>query len=272
MQADAGHPGSPTEAPQPPPSAGSAPVVVLIDPQLGENIGAAARAMLNCGLDRLRLVRPRDGWPSDSARASASGADRVIDGVTLFDDTAAAIADCARVFATTARPRGLVKPVMTPREAAAELRGLAAAGVPAAVLFGPERSGLTTEDVALADTVITAPLNPAFSSLNLAQAVLLVAWEWGQVPEPDAPGAEQEPPADKARLMGLFRHLEDELDAAEFFKSAEKRPSMVRAIRAVLHRAAPTEQEVRTLHGIVTALSGRRLGGAPRRRNGAENS
>ena len=103
MQADAGHPGSPTEAPQPPPSAGSAPVVVLIDPQLGENIGAAARAMLNCGLDRLRLVRPRDGWPSDSARASASGADRVIDGVTLFDDTAAAIADCARVFATTAR-------------------------------------------------------------------------------------------------------------------------------------------------------------------------
>ena len=242
------------------------PVFVLIEPQMGENIGASARAMLNCGLDALRLVRPRDGWPNPAARANAAGADVVIDGVRLFKDTAGAIGDAARVFATTARPRGLVKPVLTPREAARQMRALEAAGVACAVLFGPERSGLTTDDVALADTVITAPLNPAFSSLNLAQAVLMVAWELSQVDAPTAPGAEREPPADKASLMRLFSHLEAELDAADFFKTPEVRPGMVRAIRSLLHRAEPTEQEVRTLHGIVTALSGRRLGGAPRSR------
>ena len=247
------------------------PAVILVEPQMGENIGAAARAMLNCGLVDLRLVRPRDGWPSDAARANAAGADSVIDGVRVFATTEEAIARQARVFATTARPRDMIKPVMSPREAAAEIRALEAAGTPCAVLFGPERSGLTNDDVALADTIITAALNPAFSSLNLAQAVLLVAWEWSQVPAPEPPMAAQEPPADKADLLRLFQHLEDELDTAHFFKVAEKRPTMVRAIRAVLHRAAPTAQEVRTLHGIVTALSGRRLGGAPRWRDDTDD-
>lgn len=246
---------------------GAGPAIVLVRPQLGENIGAAARAMLNFGLAEMRLVGPRDCWPSAAARANASGADTVIDGAVLYDDTEAAVADCARVYATTARPRYMIKPVMTPRQAAAAIRGQIAAGVKVAILFGGERAGLDNDDVARADTIITAPLNPAFSSLNLAQAVLLVASEWWQAgPPPPTPGVEQAPPAAKERLFTLFRHLEQELEAAGFFVVPEKKAGMVRTIRNLIARAQPTDQEVGVLHGIVTALSGRRLGGAERRR------
>ncbi|MCG8543575.1 MAG: RNA methyltransferase [Alphaproteobacteria bacterium] len=234
------------------------PVVVLVAPQLGENIGFAARAMLNCGLTRLRLVRPRDGWPNEKARAAAAGADAVVDGVQVFDTTVAAIADLARVFAATARPRDMIKPVMTPRHAAAELRAEMANGVPCGLLFGPERSGLENDDVALADTVIQVPLNPAFSSLSLPQAVLLAAYEWFQA-EDDTPGETltmgRTEPATKADLVNLFERLEAALDDAGFLHVAEKRPGMVRNIRNIFQRARLTEQEVRTLHGIVSALA-----------------
>ena len=240
------------------------PAIILVAPQLGENIGTAARAMLNCGLTEMRLVAPRDGWPSDKARSAASGADRVIDGARVFDRLEEAIADYTIVYATTVRPRGMIKPVVTPRLAAAEMRTLIPAGNRVAVLFGPERMGLTNDDVSLADTIITAPLNPAFGSLNLAQAVLLVGYEWFQAgdatPPRDLPYGPSLP-AERGELLRLFTHLEQELDAGGFFRTEDKRPSMIRNIRALVERAAPSDQEVRTLHGIITALSGRRLGG-----------
>ncbi len=248
------------------------PAIILIEPQLGENIGSTARAMLNCGLTDLRLVSPRDGWPNPAAVPNAAGADAVLEGARVFDSTASAIADLSRVYATTARPRDLIKPVATARAAAAEMRGAMAAGQPCGVLFGPERSGMTNDDVALADTVITIPLNPAFSSLNLAQAVLLVAYEWTAASDTTTPpreiayGATHR--ADSAAMLRFFEHLEQELDAAGFFRVRDKRPGMIRNLRSLFHRTEPSEAEVRTLHGIVTALSGRRLGGRPRRRSG----
>src|SRR5215472_9921470 len=154
------------------------PAIILVEPQLGENIGTAARAMLNCGLDDLRLVRPRDGWPNDKAITAASGADRVLDKARLYPDVPVAIADLRHVYASTARDRYMVKREVTPRLAAEEMRGFLAAGEPCGILFGPERTGLVNDDIALADTVVTVPLNPAFSSLNLAQAVLIVGYEW----------------------------------------------------------------------------------------------
>src|SRR5258706_11023835 len=161
-------------------AASGGPAIILVEPQLGENIGTAARAMLNCGLGRLRLVRPRDGWPSERAVAAASGADSVLSAAMLFQSTEAAIADLEQVYATTARPREMIKPVMTPRRAAPEMRAGLAAGRPVGILFGPERTGLLNDDLALADTLITVPLNPAYSSLNLAQAVLLSPYEMAQ--------------------------------------------------------------------------------------------
>jgi tRNA/rRNA methyltransferase len=159
---------------------GAGPAIILVEPQLGENIGTAARAMLNCGLVDLRLVRPRDGWPNRKAVAAASGADAVIENVRLFDSTAEAVADLSRVYATTARHRGQIKPVVTPRQAATEMRAALGRGEKTGVLFGPERTGLHNDDIPLADTVLQVPLNPAFSSLNLAQAVLLIGYEWFQ--------------------------------------------------------------------------------------------
>lgn len=249
------------------------PAIVLIDPQLGENIGTAARAMLNCGLTDLRLVRPRDGWPNAHAQRAASGADAVLDSARLHDRTEDAIADLARVYATTARSRDMTKPVVTPRQAAAEMRGLIPAGGRCGVLFGRERTGLENDDIALADAILTVPLNPAFTSLNLAQAVLLIGYEWftaaDATPARRRTGEGQEL-ATKEQLVNLFEHLEQELDAADFFRVAEKRPSMVRSIRNLFQRTEPTAQEVRTLHGIVTALTGRHKGGRPRRRGTAE--
>lgn len=236
------------------------PAVILVRPQLGENIGAVARAMLNCGLTDLRLVAPRDGWPNERALSSASGADYLIENARLFTTTAAAISDLNYVMATTARPRDMVTPVFTPETAVAQIFPL---GGKAGLLYGCEKSGLDNEDITLADAIITVPLNPEFSSLNLAQAVLLTAYEWfklalresdGIVPVPDNI-VEQ---ATKENLLNLFDHLEDELDQSGFFKTQEVRPVVVQNLRAMLQKTALTPQEVRTFHGMIVALTGRK--------------
>jgi tRNA/rRNA methyltransferase len=237
------------------------PAIVLVDPQLGENIGAAARAMLNCGLTDLRLVRPRDGWPNEKATASASGATVVIEGARVFERVEDAISDLTYVLATTARLRDQVKRILAPRAAAEEMRARHDAGLRPGVMFGPERTGLLNEDVALADAVLQVPLNPAFCSLNLAQAVLLVGYEWfqtGELPADRTMHLGQSRPATKAELHNLFERLEAELDEGGFYITQDKRPTMVRNVRNLFERAEMTEQEVRTFHGIVAALTGRR--------------
>src|SRR6201993_886335 len=238
------------------------PAVILVEPQLGENIGAAARAMMNWGLDDLRLVRPRDGWPSDKAIAAASGADALLAKARLYPDIPAAIADLAHVYAATARDRGMVRREVTPRHAAVEMRAWFAAGEPCGVLIGPERTGLLNDDVALADTVLTVPLNPAFSSLNLAQAVLIVGYEWftsGSVARPEILRRGGSRPAIKEELLNFFDHLEEELEKNGFLRNREARPHMVRNLRSLFQRAQCTEQELRTLHGVVTAFAGPRV-------------
>jgi tRNA/rRNA methyltransferase len=237
------------------------PVVILVEPQLGENIGTAARAMANCGLDDLRLVRPRDGWPNDRAVAAASGADRVLDKARLFPNVAAAIGDLAHVYASTARDRYMVKRELTPRRAAAEMRGFVDAGEACGILFGPERTGLVNDHIALADTVLTVPLNPAFSSLNLAQAVLIVGYEWFTAltePPPETLHTGHSRPAGKAELIRFFEHFEEALDQSGFLRHPDKRPGMTRNLRNLFQRAQCTEQELRTLHGIITAFMGPR--------------
>jgi tRNA/rRNA methyltransferase len=240
------------------------PAIVLVEPQLGENIGAAARAMLNGGLTDLRLVRPREPWPNAKARAAASGADLVIDGARVFDGTVEAVADLHTLYASTARPRDMVKPVVTPRAAVARMRKSCSDGAGCGVLFGPERTGLSNEDLVLAQTVISVPLNPRARSLNLAHAVLLVSYEWFQSAgsQPPTPAAFDRGarPATSFELQGFLVHLEEQLEAAGFLRPPEKRPIMVRNLRNIFTRAGLTEQEVRTLHGVVTALSGRRKG------------
>ncbi len=237
--------------------AGHGPAIILVRPQLGENIGAAARAMLNCGLTDLRLVRPRDGWPNPQAVRAASGADIVIENARIHERSEDAVAGLQRVFATTARPRDMVKTVMTPDDAAAEMRRAEADGQRYGVLFGAERTGLENDDVALADTVIEAPLNPAYKSLNLAQAVLLVAWSWFRLGDATL-GSRVElgatRPATKEELLNFFARLEAALDECGFLFPPEKRPSMVRNIRNMFQRMQPTEQDLRTLHGIVAGL------------------
>jgi tRNA/rRNA methyltransferase len=237
------------------------PAVILVEPQLGENIGTAARAMMNCALDDLRLVRPRDGWPSPKAVAAASGADRVLERARLYPNVEAAIADLVHVYAATARDRGFVRREVTPRRAAAEMRADLAAGEACGVVFGPERTGLFNDDVALADTVLTIPLNPGFSSLNLAQAVLIVGYEWyasaaAMPPETLRRGGSRA--ATKDELLNFFAHLEEELVKNGFLRHPESRPSMVRNLRSLFQRAQCTEQELRTLHGVVTAFAGPR--------------
>ena len=236
------------------------PAVILVAPQLGENIGTAARAMLNFGLTDLRIVRPRDGWPNEAAWAAASGADRVLDDAKLYDSVGAAIADLNHVYATTARPRDMVKPIFTPETAAARMREAFAGGGRAGLLFGPERTGLENDDLALADALMMVPVNPAFASLNLAQCVLLMSWEWhkaGDTTEAERIEYQQTRPANKEELLGFFEHLEGELDRFGFLKPPEKRPSMVRNLRNMFQRAGLTEQEVRTLRGVVAALTRR---------------
>ena len=238
------------------------PSVILVRPQLGQNIGAVARAMLNFGLTDLRIVAPRDGWPNSDAIAMASRADQVLTAARLFDRTEQAIADLDRVYAATARRRDMVKPVMTPRRAAVEMHALAAERRAFGVLFGPERAGLDNDEVVLADAVLAVPANPGFASLNLAQAALLVGYEWFQAADPAPAGAtplDQGRPASKGDMERLFEHLEAELEAGGYFrKIATKRPSMIRNIRNIFQRAELLEQDVRTLRGVIRALTGRR--------------
>lgn len=241
------------------------PIIVLVDPQLGENIGMVARAMMNCGLQHMRLVRPRDGWPNPAAVSAAAGADAILDAAQLYDTTAEAVADITRLYASSARHRDLAKPQVTPRQAAEEMRQYETGGECIGVLFGPERSGLVNDDIALADTVLTVPLNPAFASLNLAQAVLLIGYEWFQAADETAPrhmmtGSSVH--ASKGEFVNFFGRLEGLLDETGFLVPPEKRPGMVRNLRNMFQRMEPTEQDLRTLHGIVSALTkGKRGGG-----------
>jgi len=240
------------------------PAIILVEPQLGENIGTAARAMLNCGLDDLRLVCPRDGWPNDKAVSAASGADRVLETARLYPTVEAAIGDLQHVYATTARDRYMVKRELNPRRAAEEMRGVAAAGEAAGILFGPERTGLVNDHIALADAVVTVPLNPAFSSLNLAQAVLIVGYEWFTAKvaaNPEKLHTGHSRLADKAELLRFFEHFEEALLLSGFLRQPDKRPGMTRNLRNLFQRAQCTEQELRTLHGVITAF----LGPRPRR-------
>jgi tRNA/rRNA methyltransferase len=235
-----------------PVSGGALPVFILVRPQLAE----------------LRLVEPRDGWPNEKARIAASGANFVVDGAQAFATLAEAVADLSWVAATSARQRDLAKPVLTPEQAVSEMQRRMADGQRCGILFGPERNGLETEEVANADALVMAPVNPNFASLNLAQAVLLVGYEWmklsgagtlGRVTtyeEPVEPGLRTRgsPPASKRDVLGFFEHLEAELEAKDYFKSPEKRPSMVQNMRTMFTRMGATEQEIRTLRGIVKAL------------------
>lgn len=236
------------------------PAIVLVRPQLGENIGTAARAMANFGLSDLRLVAPRDGWPSDYAIKAASGADWVLDGARVYDTTAEAIADLSLVYATTARARDMIMDVVGPQQAAETLAAKPDRGAGCGILYGGERAGLDNNDIALCDAILTYPVNPAFASLNLAQAVLLMAYEWqravGTASTRHAP-TEHDEPASKAEMSGLFEHLEVELDRANFLKPPEKRPTMVRNLRNLFNRARLTPQEVRSLRGVIVALTGR---------------
>ena len=239
--------------------AGAAPIFVLVAPQMGENIGAAARAMLNFGVTGLRLVNPRDGWPNPKAAAMASGASAVIDGAKVYETLDEALADCTYVVATTARRRELSLPVLAPADAAAALAEKVENGERCAVLFGGERNGLSTDDVARADAILSIPVNPAFASINLAQAALIVAYEWaragGAVETPAGDRLAEERPASRDDVARLFDHLEHELDAAGYFFPPEMRETMARNIRVALTRAQFTEGEVRTLRGVVKALS-----------------
>ena len=242
-----------------------APIVVLVEPQLGENIGAAARAMANFGISRLRLVKPLQGWPNEKARVMASGADRVLDGASLHETLADAIADCSFVLATTARAHDQAKPVLSADAAAAAMRPRVAAGETVALLFGRERIGLENHEVALADAIVTLPVNPAFASLNLAQAVAVVGYEWfkcvsaGELP---FTMPEKSPPAAKQQFDAFFADLERELEKVEFYRPEEKRGTMSINLRNIFTRMQPTQQDVRTLHGVITAIAQGRKGPA----------
>ncbi len=234
-----------------------APIMVLVRPQMGENIGAAARAMLNFGLDRMRVVAPRDGWPNPKAVAMASGAGRVLEGAGQFADLDAALADCDRVYATTARGRELVKPVLTPEAAMAEARALSASGARVAVLFGPERAGLENDDIIRANAIVTVPVNPDFYSLNLAQCVLLLAYEWQRQQGAAPPAGIAAELASQSEVARLGEHLEERLEAARFFFPPDKAPGMKRNLRNMLTRWGLTRAELQALHGILRQLARR---------------
>lgn len=231
------------------------PVIVLVRPQLGENIGKAARAMLNFGLTEMRLVAPRDGWPNPSAGPAASGADSVLERAKVFASTAEAVADCAHVYATTVRKRGVTKPVVTPEDAAREIAGAVGRS---AILFGPERSGLETEDVALARAILTVPINPEFGSLNLAQAVILCAYEWSKHEALVQPTQEELlPPAPQEDLEGLIGHFERLLRPRGYFLPETREEATRRTLRGVLTKPGWNHLEVRTLRGVLSALERR---------------
>jgi tRNA/rRNA methyltransferase len=249
--------------------AGPQPALILVRPQLAENIGMVARAMANFGLDELRLVAPRDGWPNERARAAASGANFIVDVATALPTLDEGIADLQWVCATTARQRDLAKPVLTPEQAVAEMGRRIADGQRCGILFGPERTGLETDEIAVADAVVMVPVNPKFASLNLAQATLLLGYEWlkftaagtlGRVTTYEKPlsaGAQTRgsEPASKEQLIGFFEHMEGELERLGFFNPPHKRQTVVRNMRSMFSRMEATEQEIRTLRGIVATLA-----------------
>jgi tRNA/rRNA methyltransferase len=233
------------------------PAIILCEPQLGENIGTAARAMANFGLWDLRVVNPRDGWPNERAVAAASRADHVIERVRVFDTVEAAIADLSLVHATTARRRDMQKEVVGPEESARRINAHIDAGRGAGLLFGREKWGLYNEEVALAESIVTLPVEPAFASLNIAQAVLLMSYEWRRQSElgtqlPFSGGIDE--PAPRDELLGLFGHLESTLDRTGFFKTEDKRPTMITNLRAVFTRAGMTAQEIRTFRGVISSI------------------
>lgn len=248
---------------------GETPAVILVEPQLADNIGMVARAMANFGLDELRLVNPRDGWPNEKARIAASGANYIIDDAQAYATFEDSIADLNWVAATTARQRDLRKPVLTPEATIAEARTRIAGGQRCGILFGRERNGLETSEVANADAIVMIPVNSRFASLNLAQATLLLGYEWMRVNDEASLGRvttyeqpvssglylKHDQPATKADLHALYEHLEGELDRLGFFNTPHKRPTVVRNLRTMLGRMEATEQEVRTLRGIVATLS-----------------
>lgn len=235
------------------------PAIVLVRPQLGENIGKAARAMLNFGLTDLRLVAPRDGWPNPSAGPAASGADIVLERARVFDSVADAVADCPFVYATTVRKRELVVPVVTPEEAAREMRGNDGA---CAVLFGAERSGLETQEAAIAQKILTVPVNPDFRSLNLAQAVIIVAYEWSKLERLAVPteSDRQEPRAAQEQLEGLIGQMDEALTNAGYYFPPDKVATTKTTMRTILSKAGWSNREIQALRGMVRALTN------PRRR------
>lgn len=229
------------------------PVIVLVRPQLGENIGKAARAMLNFGLTEMRLVAPRDGWPNPSAGPAAAGADEVLANAVVFETLADAVADCPHVYATTVRKRGVTKPVVTPEEAARAVHG---ASGRSAIVFGPERSGLETEDVALARAILTVPINPEFGSLNLAQAVILCAYEWSKQATLTQPTqTELLPPAPQEELDGMIGQLDAMLVKSGYFYPPDRTPATRRTLRTLLTKPGWNSLEVRTLRGVLSALA-----------------
>lgn len=252
---------------------GGGPAIILVEPQLAENVGTAARAMGNCALTDLRLVNPREDHLCLKALRASSGADAILEAARIYPSTEAAIADLHHVYATTARRRDMMKRILTPRAAAGEIRGFEAAQPPQAcgILFGRERTGLENDDVALAGAVIEVPLNPSFCSLNLAQAVLLVGYELfaaADATPPEQPAERASPLATQADLLAFYKHLEAELDNCGFLRVPDKRPGMVRNLRSMFNRAGLSVQEVRTLHGIVKEL---RWGRRPDRPGRDEN-
>jgi len=228
------------------------PVVILVGPQLGQNIGKAARAMLNFGLTEMRLVAPRDGWPNPEAGPAASGADIVLEQAQVFDSVEEAIADCSLVFASTVRRRDLVMPAIGPEEMADRI---VASCERSAILFGRERSGLETEEVALANAIVTVPINPLFASLNLAQAVILLAYEWSKRSELAQPTVKEvEPPAPHGELEGLIGQLNDELDAKGYFHPPSRTQATKNTLRTIFTKTGWSSREVKAVRGIIRAL------------------
>lgn len=253
-------PGQVTSIRAGPLTASDTPHIVLVEPQMPENVGMAARAMANFGLSRLRLVAPREGWPHPDAVPAAVGATHVLDEARAYPTTAEAIGDLNFVLATTARARGQMKRVLSPEEAMTEIARRSASGESCGILFGRERTGLENDDVSLADAILTFPVDPAFPSLNLAAAVMLAGYEWRRTLGRDLPFAAnpETPPAPREALVSFFGYLEEELEAAGFYPP-DKRPIMSRNMRDMLHRMGMTEQDVRTWRGAIRALAEGRL-------------
>jgi tRNA/rRNA methyltransferase len=250
------------------PAVSDGPVIILAEPQLGENIGMVARAMANFGLGKLRLVNPRDGWPNEKASAAASGASLVIDGAEVFDTIEAAITDLTHIYATTARRREMIKPVIGPGELASRIRGSGDGGASCGILFGRERWGLNNHEISLCDAIVTFPVNPAFASLNIAQAVLLVAYEWMKSRD-DALGRQafsqnEVAPASRGDLIGLVSHLREALEEADYFYPPEKKERMLLNLRNIFTHARLSEPEIRTMRGVVAALQRRWIRGRKR--------